>query len=111
MVIHAKNKSCTNINLLYNKSMNESITCGCGNAVEMERVTLLNSRICASCAQQSHKNWQKPRGVMVWEGKTSPTIQILNNEQFANHRKYNPYGRHTGRGSGIHRITKTTSCI
>jgi hypothetical protein len=92
--------------------MNEQpINCGCGKIVEDERVTLLNSRICASCARVTQKNWQKPKGVMVWEGKTAPTIQILSAEQFNNHRVYSPYGRHTGRGSGIHRVTKTTSCM
>jgi hypothetical protein len=49
--------------------------------------------------------------VMICEGKTAPTIQVLSAEQFANHSKYNPYGRHTGRGSGLHRVTKTTSCM
>lgn len=89
----------------------QNVICGCGGAVEPERVSLLNSRICSSCAQQTQKNWQKPKGVMVWEGKTAPTIQILSTEQFSNHRKYNPFGRHTGRGSGLHRMTKTTSCM
>lgn len=88
-----------------------NIICGCGSTVEQERVELLNSRICSSCANQAQKNWQKPKGVMIWEGKTAPTIQILSTDQFSNHRKYNPFGRHTGRGSGLHRITKTTSCM
>jgi hypothetical protein len=91
--------------------MNESVICGCGGAVEMERVALLNSRICASCAQQTQKNWQKPKGVMLYGHKTGAEIQVLSKEQFANYRKYNPYGRHTGRGSGLHRITRTTSCM
>ena len=89
----------------------QNVICGCGGVVEPERVYLLDSLICSNCAQQIQKNWQKPRGVKVWEGKTAPTIQILSSEQFCNHRKYNPYGRNTGRGSGLHRITKTTSCI
>lgn len=89
----------------------QNVICGCGGAVELERVSLLNSRICSSCAQQTQKNWQKPKGVMVWEGKTAPTIQILSVDQFSNHRKYNPFGRNTGRGSGLHRVTRTTSCM
>ena len=83
-----------------------SIKCNCGGYVEPERVALLNSCMCSKCAARVQKNWQKPKGVMVWDGKTAPQIQILSNEQFANHRKYNPYGRNTGRGSGLHRITK-----
>lgn len=88
-----------------------NIICGCGSTVEQERVELLNSRICSSCANQTQKNWQKPKGVMIWDGKTAPTIQILSANEFNNHRKYNPYGRNTGRGSGLHKITKTTSCM
>lgn len=88
-----------------------NIICGCGSIVEQERVELLNSCICSLCAKQTQKNWQKPKGVMVWGHKTAAEIQILSPEQFANHRKYNPYGRNTGRGSGLHRVTKTTSCM
>ena len=84
--------------------------CGCSRPVEPERITLLNSRICSQCAAVTQRNWQPPRGVMIWEGKTAPTIQILSPSQFNNHRYYNPYGKLTGRGSGLHRITKTTSC-
>jgi hypothetical protein len=91
--------------------MNENITCGCGSLVEPERVSLLNSRICSQCASVTQKNWQKPKGVMIYGHKTGAEIQVLTADQFANHRKYNPYGRHTGRGSGIHRVTKTTSCM
>lgn len=91
--------------------MNSSIICGCGKPVEDERVSLLNSRICASCAQATQKNWEKPKGAMIWGHKTGAEIQILSPEQFANFRKYNPYGRNTGRGSGLHRVTKTTSCM
>jgi hypothetical protein len=88
-----------------------NIICGCGSTVEQERVEILNSRICSSCANQTQKNWQKPKGVMIWGHKTAAEIQILSPDQFANHRKYNPYGRNTGRGSGLHRVTKTTSCM
>jgi hypothetical protein len=87
-----------------------TILCGCSRPVEPERVSLLNSRICAQCANLTQRNKPLPRGVMIWEGKTAPTIQILSQTQFDSHRYYNPYGKLTGRGSGLHRITKTTSC-
>ena len=90
---------------------NENIICGCGKAVEIERIQLINSRICASCAFETQKNHQKPRGVMIYGHKTGAEIQVLTHEQFTNHRKYNPYGRHTGHGSGLHRMTRTTSCM
>ena len=91
--------------------MEKNVYCGCGSQVEPERVSIINSHICAACAAETQKNWQKPKGVMIYEGKTAPTIQVLSAEQFANHRIYNPYGRHTGRGSGLHRVTKTTSSM
>lgn len=89
----------------------QNVICGCGGAVEPERVSLLSSRICSSCAQQTQKNWQKPKGVMIYGHKTGAEIQVLTPDQFTNHRKYNPFGRNTGRGSGLHRVTRTTSCM
>jgi len=35
-------------------------------------------------------------------------IQILSPENFAEHRRYNPYGRNTGRGSGVHRVMSSS---
>jgi len=91
--------------------MTPDVYCGCGSIVELERVSVLNSKTCLACAQVAQKTWQKPKGVMIYDHKTAPTIQILTPEQFNNHRAYNPYGRSTGMGSGLHRITKTTSCM
>lgn len=92
-------------------SMTSEVYCLCGSKVEPERVSVLNSETCLSCAQVVQKNWQKPKGVMLYGHKTGAEIQILTPDQFDNHRKYNPYGRHTGMGSGLHRMTKTTSCM
>jgi|LakMenEpi03Aug12_release.lakeMendotaPanAssembly.Ray.scaffolds.fasta_scaffold555373_2 hypothetical protein len=91
--------------------MTSDVYCVCGSKVEPERVNVLNSETCFACAQVTQKTWQKPKGVMIWDGKTAPTIQILTPKQFETHREYNPYGRDTGRGSGLHRITKTTSSM
>lgn len=86
--------------------MNDTL-CGCGNEIPQERHDL-GFKICTSCADACYV---KPKGVMHFDHKTGGSIQILTNEQFQNHRKYNPYGRNTGRGSGLHRITRTTSSM
>ena len=40
--------------------------------------------------------------------KTNGTIQIVSEENFKDFRRYAPYGKNTGRGSGVHRMTKST---
>ena len=87
--------------------MSNIVYCTCGVTIPNERVDLGYKR-CVSCAS---KTYVKPKGVMIWEGKTAPVLQILTTDQFSDHRRLNPYGRNTGRGSGLHRVTKTTSSI
>lgn len=84
-----------------------STICNCGNIIPSERIEL-GYRFCIKCADRSYV---KPKGVMHFDHKTGGTLQILSVDQFNEHRKYNPYGRYTGRGSGLHRVTKTTSCM
>jgi len=82
----------------------------CDNLIEDERVEALPlTRVCASCAQKGAEQKPKPKGVMVYGHKTAGAIQILSPENFAEHRRYNPYGRYTGRGSGVHRMSKSTA--
>ena len=81
--------------------------CRCGVTIPNERIGL-GYTLCVSCAE---KGFVKPKGVMVWGHKTGAEIQILSQDQFNEHRRYNPYGRNTGRGSGLHRVTKTTSSM
>lgn len=81
----------------------------CDNQVEQERIDLLNSVICSSCAKKA--NTKPVRGIMVYGHKTAGTIQVVSQENFADYRRLAPYGKNTGRGSGIHRVTKTTSCM
>jgi len=83
----------------------------CAGNIEEERLEALpTTKICIKCARKSNNN--KPvRGVMCFDGKTGGTIQIITPEQFTDFRYYAPYGRNTGRGSGIHRVTKTTSSM
>jgi hypothetical protein len=85
----------------------EILFCRCGITIPVERSNL-GYKVCVPC---SDKNYVKPKGVMVYGHKTGAEIQILSQDQFNEHRRYNPYGRNTGRGSGLHRVTKTTSSI
>jgi len=81
----------------------------CNNEVEQARVEILDSHICSKCAPNVKQVARK--GIMVYGHKTAGTVQIVSAESFQDYRKYAPYGRNTGRGSGIHRVTKTTSCM
>jgi hypothetical protein len=90
-----------------NEMNTETLFCRCGSQIPSERIEL-GYKICVSCAD---KSYVKPKGVMIFGHKTGADIQILTQEQFNEHRRLNPYGRNTGRGSGLHRVTKTTSSI
>lgn len=87
------------------------MNCGCGQPIEPERLEALpNTKICAKCAL-ANDDGRTLKGVMVWGHKTAGTIQVLSNENFAEHRRLNPYGRNTGRGSGVVRISRPTRNI
>lgn len=79
----------------------------CKNPFHEERVKL-GFNYCVTCAGKRPVAAYK--GIMVFGHKTAGTMQVVSPENFSDYRKYNPYGRYTGRGSGIHRVTKTTSC-
>jgi len=81
----------------------------CKGEVEQARIEILNSNFCSKCAPKIKQVARK--GIMVYGHKTAGTVQIVSEENFSDYRKYAPYGRNTGRGSGIHRVTKTTSSI
>ena len=83
----------------------------CNNHIESDRLIIVpDTKVCAICASK-YKRTEKPRGIMVWGHKTAGEIQIVSNENFREYRRHNPYGRYTGRGSGIHRVTKATEYI
>tara|TARA_R110000787_G_scaffold14600_2_gene44927 strand:- start:2755 stop:3009 length:255 start_codon:yes stop_codon:yes gene_type:complete len=82
--------------------------CNCGNKIEQGRLDI-GLIICLSCAKRAEPSRRK--GVMIWNHKTAPEIQIINTDQFNSYRKFNPYGRQTGRGSGLHRVSRSTSSI
>lgn len=82
----------------------------CNNSIEDERIEALpTTRVCSACARKGAEQKPKPKGVMIYGHKTAGAIQILSPENFAEHRRYNPYGKYTGRGSGVHRMSKSTA--
>lgn len=83
----------------------------CGCSIESERIALIpNTRVCSACANQYIKLKPK-KGIMIYGHKTAGEMQVVSVENFRDYRRLNPYGRHTGRGSGIHRVTKATEYI
>jgi len=48
---------------------------------------------------------------MCFDHKTGGTLQVVSPDNFSEYRRYNPYGRYTGRGSGIHRVSKASEHI
>lgn len=81
----------------------------CKGEVEQARVELLNSFVCSKCANNVKQN--KVKGIMVFNHKTGGSVQVVSQETFQDYRRLAPYGRNTGRGSGLHRVTKTTSAM
>lgn len=78
----------------------------CEQEVETERLEVLpETKCCSVCAKK--KNLPRPMGVIHYAHKTGGTLQVVSPEQFAQHRYYNPYGRNTGRGSGVHRVSRS----
>lgn len=80
----------------------------CKDEMIQERADL-GYKSCVSCSLKRPQAARK--GVMIYGHKTAGTIQIMSEENFSDYRRLNPYGRYTGRGSGIHRVSKTTSCM
>ena len=72
--------------------------------VIIERIEL-GLTTCLNCAQKV-----KPlKGYMSYQHKTAPVIQLVSNDVFKDYRKYTPYGRNTGRGSGTHRMMSSSN--
>lgn len=60
---------------------------------------------CISCADRV----PRVKGVMVWGHKTAGEMQVVSPDQFNEHRKYSPYGKNTGMGSGVHRVMQSSN--
>ena len=85
------------------------ICVNCNSLIESERLEVLPStRVCSCCAKQGIDQKPKLRGVMVFGHKTAGAIQVLSEDAHKEWKKYNPYGRYTGRGSGVHRMMSSS---
>ena len=90
----------------YHSNMNCAL---CTIFIEAERLELLpDTKVCSCCARNGASQKSKPRGVMVYGHKTGGYIQVISEEAHKDWKRYNPYGRHTGRGSGVHRMMSST---
>lgn len=74
----------------------------CSNPVEQARLDL-GLTICFSCAS---KTVAKYKGDMNYSHKTAPTLMVMSKDVHATYRRYVPYGKYTGRGSGTHKMSK-----
>ena len=82
----------------------------CESDIERERLEALpDTMYCSCCARKGAGQKSKPRGVMVYTEKTNGAIQILSEDAHKEWKKYNPYGRYTGRGSGVHRMMTSSA--
>lgn len=78
----------------------------CTLPIESERLEILpTTRVCSSCAHNMKQ--VRPKGIIVFDHKTGGSIQVVSEESFKDFRKYAPYGKNTGRGSGVHRMMRT----
>ena len=84
--------------------MNNKKCCHCSQIVNSARIEA-GYNYCIMCADSI----PKVRGVMCYGGKTAGEMQVVTPEHFADHRKYNPYGRNTGRGSGVHKVMNSSN--
>lgn len=77
----------------------------CKKPIEEGRVEL-NLTCCLSCASKGLGQPPKLKGIMVYGHKTAATLCITTDEGFADFRRLSPYGRNTGRGSGVHAVSR-----
>ena len=78
--------------------------CGlCNSVIESARLEL-GLTLCFSCAS---KTVTKVKGDMNYAHKTAPTLMVMSAIEHSNYRRYVPYGKYTGRGSGTHRMSQS----
>ena len=79
------------------------MNCICGRSIEQERIQL-NLGVCKVCAH-SGRGQSNRKGIMVYGHKTAGDCQIVSEDNFKDYRRLNPYGKYTGRGSGVHVVS------
>ena len=58
----------------------------CGNQVEEFRAVELGSKICGACAQA--RGTERHKGIMIFDHKTAPYVQIMDAESYKENKKY-----------------------
>lgn len=75
----------------------------CNNVIESARLEL-GLKLCFNCAS---KTVTRVKGDMNYAHKTAPTLMVMSEAEHSNYRRYVPYGKYTGRGSGTHRMSQS----
>jgi len=83
----------------------QPIKCECGSYVEPEREAL-GLDICYECA----KAVPRVKGFVSYD-KTAGELSLLSAHSWTRFRSYSPYGKLTGRGSGVHRMSRPTDNV
>ena len=78
--------------------------CICSKEIEPERLEFGLS-VCKQCAFAG-RSVEKYKGAMIFSHKTGGECQVMSGVDFQDFRRLNPYGRYTGRGSGVHVKTR-----
>lgn len=79
--------------------------CDCGLEIGADR-EMLGLTFCIECA----KTVEKVRGFVNYD-KTAGDLTVVSSSEFARFRSYAPYGKYTGRGSGVHRMSPPTDGV
>jgi hypothetical protein len=79
----------------------------CRRPIEPARVEL-SLETCFSCADRTVKRY---KGDMNYAHKTAPTLMVMSEAEHANYRRYVPYGKYTGRGSGTHAMSRPVTSL
>jgi hypothetical protein len=79
------------------------MNCICGRSIEQERIQL-SLRVCKVCAH-SGRGQSNRKGIMIYGHKTAGECQIVSEDNFKDYRRLNPYGKYSGRGSGVHVVS------
>jgi hypothetical protein len=82
--------------------MNRPCT-NCGSKVESERIELLDSYVCAACAQSGIAQPPVEKGIMVYDHKTGGQLHIVSEAGYELHKE--SFGR-VGQQSILRKITK-----
>jgi len=84
------------------KNNMKNTKCQCGNEIEEYRLYELGSNRCSACAKRLSAFESKKRGIMVWNHKTAPELQIIDNLSYAQYKR-DTYRR--GNGSILRNIS------